>query len=335
MIRLHKVYTTINVLMLVAVLAILAPLALAAPPVLELPISCTIRQDCFIQNYFDNNPGLTAHDYTCGTLTYDTHHGTDFRLRDLAAMRRKVAVVAVAPGIVVGVRDGEPDVYLRQRDKASLKGKEAGNAVRIDHGDGWSTQYSHMLLGSIAVRKGQQVNTGDVLGIVGLSGNTEFPHLDFSISRDGKSLDPFNPEAKPCGKSDKTLWSAMAMKSLRYQPTGILIAGFSVTPPQKEIAEAGGYKVKTIPADAENMIFWVELFGLHKGDHLVLELYGPGNQRIANSPTVLPGDKAVWFAYGGKRRKGVPWPKGNYSALIRLERAGKVVVEERKEAEVQ
>ena len=306
----------------------------AAPPVLELPIRCTLGQDCFIQNYFDTAPGPAAQDYTCGTLTYDTHHGTDFRLRDLAAMQRKVAVVAAAPGIVVGVRDGESDVYLKQRDKAALKGKEAGNGVRIDHGDGWSTQYSHMLLGSVRVHVGQRVNTGDVLGMVGLSGQTEFPHLDFSVSKDGKPLDPFNPEAKPCGKSSKMLWSAIAMKALRYQPTGILITGFTTIPPQKEVAEAGGYEVRAIPADAENILFWVELFGLHKGDRLTLELSGPDKQRIANSQSILTGNKAAWFAYSGKHRKADLWPKGIYSSLIRLERAGRVVVEEYREVEV-
>lgn len=320
--------------MQIAMLFLLAGYALATPPVLELPIRCTLGQDCFIQNYFDNAPGQTAQDYTCGTLTYDTHHGTDFRLRDLAAMQRKVAVVAAAPGVVVGVRDGESDMYLKQRDKASLKGKEAGNGVRIDHGDGWSTQYSHMLLGSIRVRVGQRINTGDVLGMVGLSGQTEFPHLDFSVSKDGKPLDPFNPEAKPCGKSNTMLWSATAMKILRYQPTGILTSGFTTTLPQKEIAEAGGYEVKTIPADAENLVFWTELFGLHKGDRLTLELYGPDKQRIASSHAILPGNKAVWFGYSGKHRKADLWSKGIYSGMIRLERAGRVVVEEYREAEV-
>jgi len=167
------------------------------------------------------------------------------------------------------------------------------------------------------------------------SGNTEFPHLDFSVSKDGKPLDPFNPEAKPCGTSDKKLWSATAMKALRYQASGILITGFSTISPRKEVAEAGGYDAKTIPADAENLVVWVELFGLHKGDRFTLGLSGPGKQPILGNQMILPDNKATWFAYNGKRRKGAIWPSGTYSALIRLERAGKVVVEERKGVEVQ
>jgi murein DD-endopeptidase MepM/ murein hydrolase activator NlpD len=108
-------------------------------------------------------------------LTYDGHHGTDFRLRDLVAMRNKVAVVAVAPGTVLNIRDGEQDLNVKLRDKNSLKGKEAGNGVRIDHGEGWTTQYSHLLKGTVSVRKGQRVNTGDVLGMVAFSAIPSFP----------------------------------------------------------------------------------------------------------------------------------------------------------------
>ncbi len=85
-----------RLLVQIGILSYCALSVCAAPPVLELPIRCTLGQDCFIQNYFDATPGPAAQDYTCGTLTYDTHHGTDFRLKDLAAMQRKFAVVAAA-----------------------------------------------------------------------------------------------------------------------------------------------------------------------------------------------------------------------------------------------
>lgn len=318
----------------VSVMLLFAGLAFSAPPVLELPIRCTLGQDCFIQNYFDHDPGPKANDYTCGKLSYDGHHGTDFRLRDLAAMGKKVAVVAAAPGIVIGIRDGEQDLNVKLRGKGSLKGKEAGNGVRLDHGDGWTTQYSHLLQGSIVVRKGQRVKTGDVLGVVGLSGNTEFPHVDFSVSKDGKPVDPFSPEAKGCGIPSKVLWSSDAQTVLRYQPTGVLISGFAAAPPREDIAEAGGYDAQSIPGTVENMVFWVQLFGLYKDDRLTLELSGPNKQKISENQMVLPGDKASWFAYSGKRRQGGSWLKGSYSARIHLERAGKVIIEERREIEV-
>lgn len=312
----------------------LAMPAHAAPPVLEQPIRCTLGKDCFIQNYFDHGTGAHPQDYICGMLTYASHYGTDFRLRDLAAMRQHVAVVAAAPGTVVGVRDNEPDINVKQRDKAGLKGKEAGNGVRIDHGDGWITQYSHMLLGSIKVRVGQRVQTGDVLGMVGLSGNTEFPHVDFSVRKDGKPLDPFNPAGMPCGSAMLPLWSQQTAEKLRYQATGILIAGFAATPPTREIAENGGYHIKSIPTDAEALAYWVELFGLRNGDRLALELFGPDGSLFSRNVMPIPGDKADWFGVTGKKRRMTDWPKGFYEAIVRLERSGKTIIDERKRIEV-
>ena len=307
---------------------------MGAPPGLGLPIRCIPGENCFIQNYFDHDPGPDYHDYTCGRLSYNGHHGTDFRLRDLDAMRAKVAVVAAAPGVVIGTRNNEPDITVRKRGKAALKGKDAGNGVRIDHGDGWSTQYSHMLQGSIRVHKGQRVESGDILGFVGLSGNTEFPHLDFSVSKDGVHIDPFNPERAACKAVPETLWTDPVERSLRYQATGLLVSGFSTTTPEREIAEDGGYKLPAIPADAENIVYWAELFGVLKNDYLSVELYGPNRQKLGNNKTIMSQNKAVVFSSTGKRRGASPWPKGTYSALLRLVRNGKLIVEEKRDITV-
>jgi len=40
---------------------------------------------------------------------------------------------------------------------------------------------------------GLRVLAGDQLGMVGLSGNTEFPHLDFTVRQNARALDPFAP----------------------------------------------------------------------------------------------------------------------------------------------
>src|SRR5262249_35663984 len=47
---------------------------------LGLPIDCEVGRSCVIQNYVDHDPSPNARDYQCGTLTYDGHNGTDFRL---------------------------------------------------------------------------------------------------------------------------------------------------------------------------------------------------------------------------------------------------------------
>lgn len=57
-------------------------------------------------------------------------------------------------------------------------------SVTIDHGNGVSTLYAH-LLRAPSVSVGQSVATGQVIGYVGRSGNAPVPHLHFGIFRDG------------------------------------------------------------------------------------------------------------------------------------------------------
>lgn len=306
----------------------------AAPPSLEPPVRCELGRDCFIQNYFDHDPGPGAVDYTCGSLVYDGHHGTDFRVRDLVAMRGNVEVVASASGVVAGVRDGEPDINVKQRGKAALKGKDAGNGVRIEHGDGWSTQYSHLMLGSIRVRPGQRVKAGDVLGLIGLSGNTEFPHVDLTVRHNEIPVDPFNVDTSACGTRGAALWSPQALRRLYYQAGGLLISGFADVPPRRDLAEAGGYANTPITVESGGIIFWVEMYGLRKGDRLIMDLLDPSRRLMSRNDKTVPANAAVWFATSGKRRNAPQWPKGVYEGVVKLERAGKVIVEERKTVEI-
>lgn len=307
-----------------------------APPAFDLPIRCSLGTDCFIQNYFDHGPGAGTgySDYTCGMLSYSGHTGTDFRVRDHVAMQNKVAVLASADGTVAGARDGQADVNVSIRGKSALRGKDAGNAVRIDHGDGWETQYSHLLRGSIKVRVGQRVAPGDVLGFVGFSGNTEFPHVDFTVMKNGKPLDPFSPRAATCGNQDSPLWSNASRAALRYQPTGLLISGFATTEPARDKAENGDYVLSEISAHADSILYWVEIFGLYKGDRMVIELYGPDRKRLLHHENILPNNKAVWFEYAGKRRITQFWPTGTYTAHFKLERAGTAIIDELREIAV-
>ena len=300
--------------------------ATAAPPLLGLPIECPRGADCPIQNYVDHDDGPLGRDYACGTLTYDGHTGTDFRVADLPAMYAGVKVLAAAAGTVVAVRDGEPDVSVRQRGRSALAGRDAGNSVRIAHGDGWESQYSHLRRGSVAVRAGQSVAAGTRLGEVGLSGNTEFPHVDFTLRHQGKIVDPFAPDSPPqaCGSGGATLWDPSVAERLNYRASGLLSAGFAAEPAQRERAEAGDYAgVELTPASAA-MVFWVSLFGVQKGDRVQMQLSRPDGQVLADSRTIAEGNKAVWFALVGKRRTAA-WPVGDYRGRVTLLR-GEIVV---------
>jgi len=65
-----------------------------------------------------------------------------------------------------------------------------GWMVEIDHGMGVRTRYAHMQ--SIAVEKGEKVEPGTKVGLVGSSGRSSGPHLHYEILIDGKAVDPTN-----------------------------------------------------------------------------------------------------------------------------------------------
>ena len=57
----------------------------------------------------------------------------------------------------------------------------AGNHVVLDLGHGEYALLAHMQRGSVRVRVGDRVRTGDVLGLTGNSGNSSEPHLHFHV----------------------------------------------------------------------------------------------------------------------------------------------------------
>ncbi len=79
-----------------------------------------------------------------------------------------------------------------------------GKYVKIRHNDTYSTQYLHM--SRQAVKKGQFVKQGDIIGYVGMTGNSGGPHVCYRFWKNGRQVDPFKqklPEAKPISDSLK------------------------------------------------------------------------------------------------------------------------------------
>ncbi len=63
-----------------------------------------------------------------------------------------------------------------------------GKCVRIDHGNGYASLYAH--LSAINVGIGQIVQSGDIIGITGNTGNSTGPHLHFELRYNGSPIDP-------------------------------------------------------------------------------------------------------------------------------------------------
>lgn len=79
-----------------------------------------------------------------------------------------------------------------------------GNYVKIRHNSTYSTQYLHM--SKRAVKVGQVVKQGDVIGYIGMTGNTSGPHVCYRFWKNGVQVDPLRqklPAAEPMKASIK------------------------------------------------------------------------------------------------------------------------------------
>lgn len=86
-------------------------------------------------------------------------------------------VISVAEGKVIAAADGFEDQIPGELPDVITLEEADGNHVVIDHGNGNFALYAHFIKGSVAVKEGDFVTRGQLLGLVGNSGNTSAPHL--------------------------------------------------------------------------------------------------------------------------------------------------------------
>ncbi|MBT7232395.1 MAG: M23 family metallopeptidase [Rhodospirillaceae bacterium] len=295
----------------------------AADKTFALPIDCTPGRDCWMPNYVDADPGKGARDYTGGARTYDGHKGVDFAIRDRRAMIRGVTVRAAADGVVLAIRDAMADIDYKLLKPETLKGRECGNAVVIRHNADWRTQYCHMRLASVAVVKGQRIKAGRALGLVGHSGKTEFPHLHFMVFYKGQPVDPFTGVTiRDAAKVTGNMWRADARAKLQYRATNIYHAGFAASVPKFQAARRGDYAAARLPARIENLFVWMDIFGVHNGDQITVQLIGPGEKPLATRRLnmKLKRPRARQFLHFGFKARRGSWPAGAYRGEISLTR---------------
>lgn len=295
----------------------LAMPAMAGDITLETPIACDLSKDCYIQQFVDRDPSESFSDFTCGTLSYDGHKGTDFAVPTLERMREGVNVLAAAAGTVTAIRDGMPDTGYTSKTAESVKNRECGNGVLIRHQDGWETQYCHLREGSVTVKNGEVVTAGQPLGLVGMSGRAQFPHLHLSLRHNDQVIDPFAPGAPTCGALQKTLWQ----DTPPIRPAGIISIGLgNIIPTYAEVTNG------TVPRPSpkgKSLTIFANLFGPRKGDVLQLSLQGPNNIAIREDITITKDQATAFRAVGRKRRLLGTWPEGNYNGTATLIRDGK------------
>jgi hypothetical protein len=286
----------------------LSPPAAAQDILLRIPLDCDLGEICFIQQYVDLDEGPGASDYTGGPLSYDGHKGTDFRVADLAALAQGIRVLVPAAGIVRAVRDDMADRVIT--DPAEVDGRECGNGVLLAHGDGWETQLCHLAAGSITVVPGEGVESGQPLGLMGLSGATQFPHVHLSVRRNGEVVDPF----------EANLWAVPPS----YEPGGFLTLRLSDAVPDFASVKSGTSDVTALSGDGA-LVATAYLFGGRASDVVALRIHAPDGGEIFAHDARLERDQAELFRAAGRRAPDGGWPRGRYRAEAVLLREGAVI----------
>lgn len=129
---------------------------------------------------------------------------------------------AVADGPVVSVLDGLPEQVAGRSPTGLPLEQYGGNHVVQDIGGGNYAFYAHLQTGSVQVKPGDRLATGQVLGKLGNSGNTDAPHLHFHIM---STPDPLRSNGLPFVFKDFTLDGRMAsMEALDPLLTGQPVA---------------------------------------------------------------------------------------------------------------
>ena len=92
-------------------------------------------------------------------------------------------LLAVADGVVADARDGIPEnnPLTVERAVPMTIGTLAGNYVVLKIGEKRYAFYAHLIPGSLRVKIGDRVKRGEVLGLLGNSGNSDAPHLHFHL----------------------------------------------------------------------------------------------------------------------------------------------------------
>ncbi len=296
---------------------------------LQNPVACDLGQECHIMQVVDRDNTDAAKDFLCGTLTYDTHKGVDFGLSSWALMAEGVDVLAVTGGTVRAIRDGMSDRSGYRKPNGDVGGRECGNGVVIDHEGGWSTQYCHMRRGSILVRSGDRVESGQPLGLVGASGKADFPHLHLVVRNNGNLIDPFDGRnaldeceaRRPTGN----LWSDSA--GIVFRPGGVLSEGFLDRVPEYPDVWNDAISTDILPTAAPAIVAWGHFFGLRAGDVIDIQILAPSGEEFSRDRYEMPRNRATQFRAVGRRLRGNEWPTGVYTSKVSLIRDGSVIEE--------
>ena len=168
-----------------------------------------------IPEYYDDKGNMLRSQFLRSPIKFQ------YRVSSRYNLRRKIAYYGkVKPhkGTDFAAKVGTPIMSTANGKVIESRRKGGnGNYVKIRHNNTYSTQYLHM--SRRKVKRGQYVKQGEVIGWVGMTGNTSGPHVCYRFWKNGRQVDPFKqklPAAKPLKKSLKPTYLSF-IKPLKNQ----------------------------------------------------------------------------------------------------------------------
>ncbi len=126
---------------------------------------------------------------------YRAHYGVDY------AAPVNTAVQATADGTVVS---------------AGWNGA-SGRMIRLRHKNAYETMYLHLRSFASGIKRGAKVKSGDVIGYVGLSGESTGPHLDYRIKLRGSYINPLSAKFAPVEPIKEEFLADYKKSIVKYQ----------------------------------------------------------------------------------------------------------------------
>lgn len=252
------------------------------PLELSFPLLCQLNQDCWI---------LTSEE-----------KGTDIAVKTYNESGKATPVLSAQDGTVVLV------------NKDINNQSFYGNSVVVEHTNGWKTVYSHLKTGSINTEVGKFAGKGKQIAELGMSGKADYPHLHFTVYKNGEF---YKPSWDPLSKNDYSAKDLVLAK-----------AGVSMITPDLNSIREGKYDATTVLSDTPTIYLWVYGFKLKKGDFIKFSMKNSNNVSVISSVVEVSADYTETFYTISKPKGEESWSVGNYKAKVELIRASNGIAKE-------
>lgn len=274
---------------------------------LRFPVACKLMDNCWITNHVDLNRRTgEREDYMCGKKLTDNNKSTHISLKSRSSVESNIPVIAAANGTV---------------KIAQNIGGFCGVRVLIEHEKGWESNYCHLNPSTLQVKKGQIVKPGQIIGSIGMSGKTQWPHLSYALLRNDMVFDPFSGKTplEGCSGYSNPLWGG-GINPI-YEPAQVTSIGFNFgTISSKTIMDGAAKSATAMKSQTPQISLWVMMMNIQKGDEITLKVIEPSGRILNEQIIKVDFDQKYYPVHLSTLRKNFLWDKGNYKGVVTISR---------------